>query len=385
MEFPHNHSGRNEALMKINLRDLLAQYGKMLQSRLFPALEEEAGPLSEKNQQVITVLSMLGIEQHLEASRGGRGRPRHDRLVLARAFVAKAIFNLPTTDLLIELLGSDATLRRICGWEGASQVPDKTVFSRAFSEFAQSELPQRVHQALIERTQAGRLIGHISRDATAIVARQRVPERATPAPAPVVAPAQPKPRRKRGEPKRPEQMTRIERQQTMTVEQMLADLPRQCAVGCKTNSHGRKETWRGYKLHLDVADGQIPITALLTSASLHDSQVAIPMAELTAQRVRNLYDLMDSAYDCEALWQRSRMLGHVPIIERLKRGHGILPMAPHEASRYRERTSVERVNSRLKDEFGGRYVRVRGHLKVMAHVMFGLLALTVDQILRLAT
>ena len=60
-------------------------------------------------------------------------------------------------------------------------------------------------------------------------------------------------------------------------------------------------------------------------------------------------------------------------------------MAPHEAARYRERTTVERVNSRLKDEFGGRYARVRGHAKVMAHVMFGLPALTVDQILRLAT
>ena len=60
-------------------------------------------------------------------------------------------------------------------------------------------------------------------------------------------------------------------------------------------------------------------------------------------------------------------------------------MLPHEASRFRERTAIERVYSRLKDEFGGRFVRVRGHAKVMAHLMFGLLALTVDQILRLQT
>jgi hypothetical protein len=44
---------------------------------------------------------------------------------------------------------------------------------------------------------------------------------------------------------------------------------------------------------------------------------------------------------------------------------------------------VERVNARLKDEFGGRTVRVRGAAKVMAHLMFGVLALTVDQILKL--
>jgi Transposase DDE domain len=240
-----------------------------------------------------------------------------------------------------------------------------------------------VHAGLIQRTHGERLVGHISRDATAISARERVDKKNAAAASKTAS--QPTPKRKRGEPKPPEKMTRIERQQTMKLEDMLADLPRQCAVGCKTNSHGRKETWRGYKLHLDVADGQIPISALLTSASLHDSQAAMPLATITALRVTNLYDLMDSAYDCAALRKHSEALQHIPIIERVHRGQGLIPMAPHEAARYRERTSVERVNSRLKDEFGGRNVRVRGHAKVMAHVMFGLLALTVDQILRLAT
>jgi hypothetical protein len=372
--------------MKISLFDTLTQFGRMLQQRLFPALEEEAGLLGEKHRQLITVLSLIGLEGHLDGGQGGRGRPPHDRLTLARAFVAKAVFNLPTTEMLIQLLGSDSALRRICGWEGASQIPDKSIFSRAFNEFAQSALPQRVHESVIRRTQGERLIGHISRDATAIAARERVAKAEAPTPPPAPAPPQRKPRRKRGEPKRPEEMTRIERQQTMTLKEMLADLPRQCGVGCKTNSHGRKETWRGYKLHLDVADGQIPISAVLTTASLHDSQVAMPLAKMTAERVTNLYDLMDSAYDCQALRQQSQQLGHVPIIERLPRGkQPLMPMAPHEAERYKERTAAERVNSRLKDEFGGRYVRVRGQAKVMAHLMFGLLALTVDQILRLAS
>ena len=51
--------------------------------------------------------------------------------------------------------------------------------------------------------------------------------------------------------------------------------------------------------------------------------------------------------------------------------------------RYRERSTVERVNGRLKDEFGARQVRVRGHSKVLCHLMFRVLALTVDQLLRL--
>ena len=54
-----------------------------------------------------------------------------------------------------------------------------------------------------------------------------------------------------------------------------------------------------------------------------------------------------------------------------------------EDVRYRERTTAERVNGRLKDEAGGRNVRVRGASKVMCHLMFGVLALTVDQLMRL--
>src|SRR5574341_544960 len=171
----------------------------------------------------------------------------------------------------------------------------------------------------------------------------------------------------------------------MTLEEMLADLPRACDLGCKTNSQGHKTTWIGYKLHLDVADGQIPISCLLTSASLHDSQAAIPLALLTAQRVTNCYDLMDAAYDNQATHQQSLALGHLPIIEPQKRGSQKRTLDPHQRVRFRERTTVERVVARLKDEFGGQFVRVRGGAKVMAHLMFGILALTVDQILRLAS
>ena len=49
---------------------------------------------------------------------------------------------------------------------------------------------------------------------------------------------------------------------------------------------------------------------------------------------------------------------------------------------YNFRTMVERVNARLKDEFRGRFVRVRGAIKVKCHLMFGILVLAVDQIFR---
>jgi hypothetical protein len=181
----------------------------------------------------------------------------------------------------------------------------------------------------------------------------------------------------------------------MKLPEMLADLPRQCDLGGKKDSHGNDHYWRGYKLHWDVADGQIPISAVLTSASVHDSQVAIPLATMSTQRVTYCYELMDSAYEAYHITEASRGLGHVPIVDPKAPGGPKsqakeIPLEKRkrelswaEQDRYKERTMVERVNARLKDEFGGRYVRVRGAAKVMAHLMFGVLALTADQLLKL--
>lgn len=293
--------------MKLTPLTNLTQFFRILQGSLFPALEEELGPLTGKQRQLVTVLGMIHLETLIAGvSAGWVGRPATDRRAIGRAFVAKAVCNMSTTRELLERLASDHSLRRLCGWESVREIPHESQFSRAFSEFARTELPQRLHAALIEETQKDRVIGHISRDSTEIEAREK-PVR------PPAAAEPPKPVRKKGRPKKGEgspvpEPTRLERQAGMSVEQMLADLPRECNVGCKTNSKGYKESWQGYKLHWDVADGQIPISCLLSSASMHDSQAAIPLAEISASRVTNLYDLMDSAYDAVGIHAHSRKL-----------------------------------------------------------------------------
>jgi hypothetical protein len=60
-----------------------------------------------------------------------------------------------------------------------------------------------------------------------------------------------------------------------------------------------------------------------------------------------------------------------------------IELAPAQAQRFKQRTASERVNSLLKERFGGRFVRVRGPKKVMAHLMFGLIALTALQLYQL--
>ena len=367
-----------------SLQQMATIFGEVLQQQLFPALEEELGPLSERMQELVRALALLGLDGFV-ASRGGRGRPAHDRSNIARAFLAKAIFNLPHTRALLERLKHDEVLRRLCGWERVSDVPDETVFSRAFAEFAKSELPQRVQQALIRRTRAQRLVGHLLRDSTAIVAVEKAAGKKAEEPA--KAKLSRRSHKKAGTPKKPEQMSPTERQWLgkMSLAEMQAELPRVCDKGCKRNAQGRKEIWVGYKLHLDVADGEIPISFELTSASVNDMLVAIPLAQSSAQRVQSCYELMDAGYDCTAIREHGRESEHVPIIPYQKRGEQEpAELAPHEKMRYRERTGVERVFSRLKDRYGALNVRVRGAAKVMAHLMFGVLALSADQVLRWA-
>jgi len=357
---------------------LLSSIWSGIQRSLFPFLEEELGPMTEKQCKLVSILELIRIEDSVSYTYK-TGRKPSDRKIIARAFVAKAVYNCTTTRELLDRLKCDKALRRICGWESPYQIPSESTLSRVFAEFAESRLPEEVHEALIEKHMSKHLVGHISRDSTGIIAREKP-----------VAPEKPKKKkskRKRGRPKKgeavsPKEQTRIEKQQAMTLDEMLADLPTVCDRGTKINSKGYKESWNGYKLHLDAADGQIPITSLLTSASLHDSQPAIPLATMSSERVTNLYDLMDSAYDCDGIRELSRKLGHVPIIDRNQRRGEKLELDPAEKKRYNERTTVERVFGRLKDEFGGRMVRVRGSTKVMAHLMFGILALTADQLLK---
>jgi len=348
-----------------------------IQRHLFPFLEEELGPLTEYHRKVVSTLEMVRIEAGI-LDDYWFGRPMSSRKALGRAFVAKAVSNAPTTRNFRDQILADSILRRICGWAERDQVPSEATFSRAFQEFAESKLTERVHEGLLKRSLPNHLFGHISQDSTEIEAREE----------PVKKPKQgPKQKKKRGRPRKGEEPlpepTRIERQMTMTLEEMVSDLPTACDRGTKINSKGHMESWNGFKLHIDAADGQIPISCLLTSASLHDSQASIPLTAMTYQRVKSLYEIKDSAYDCQHIADYSRSLGHVPIIDPNSRKGEVRELAPAEKIRFRERSTVERVNSRLKDEFGGRMIRVRGAVKVMAHLMFGILALTADQLLRM--
>jgi len=365
----------------LKLSERISWLKKIIQENLFPHLREcFDDPLTEKQKDLIMILEVIEIEKYVvHLNRSWTGRPPEDRCALARSFIAKAVYNLDNTRMLIDLLHNMPSLRKICGFVQRSDIPSESTFSRAFAEFAISGLGDIVHKAQVDNHLSDELIGHVARDATAIEGnekplkkekKQKVPKK--------------RGRPKAGETREPKEEKRLLVQIDQSPSEALKDIPISCDVGTKKNSQGYKETWIGYKFHIDTACNGLPLTAVLTSASLHDSQVAIPMMKLTAKRVTSFYDLMDSAYDAESIYQISRSLGHVPVIDKNPRKHGTLPFSPAEEARYNERTVAEHTNGRLKEEFGGSKVKVRGHIKVKLHLMFGIIALFADQLLKLA-
>lgn len=514
----HHNLQINRRTMNVDLKYRISFFLIALQQELFPFLHaEENLLLTPVLELLIRILEFVQIERFIPSTQGFVGRPPQDRIALARAFVAKAVLNLQTTEALIDRLRIDRSLRRICGFDPFKRIPDASRFSRAFAEFTEMNLPARVHEALIQSQLGTQIIGHVAYDSTEIEAREKpttktdstskndttprliinahkqttiefkmeeapakktlselhtetkqstafieidktpsktniyidqddeaqkftidvnkqntisiklegvpvrksvselydeakhagrasepnkeqaigVEEKAVSEPhthsaisSELASEPKQENKRKRGRPRKnekvtPEEPTVIEKQVNQSVEESIRELPTVCDVGTKKNSKGFKESWIGYKLHLGVADGDIPVVAILTSASTHDSQVAIPMIRTTDQRITYLYDLADAAYCSGIIRDVSRQAGHVPLIDHNPRRGEKIEFDPPEAERYKNRTQVERVNGQLKDYHGGRQIWVRGAAKVYTHLMFGILVIAAKQLLQL--
>jgi hypothetical protein len=83
--------------MQLTVSSLLNQFQRIMQGVLFPTLQEQLGPLSDKHQQLVAVLGLVGIEALVGPWSGGVGRPAKHRRAITRAFVAKAVLNLNST------------------------------------------------------------------------------------------------------------------------------------------------------------------------------------------------------------------------------------------------------------------------------------------------
>ena len=79
------------------LVETISQYWLRIQGSLFPWLEKQLGELTKKEQELVTTLELIRIERVTAFSRSLHGRSPKERAAIAQAFVAKAVYNMPTT------------------------------------------------------------------------------------------------------------------------------------------------------------------------------------------------------------------------------------------------------------------------------------------------
>ena len=370
-----------------------------LENSLFPALKEELRlkELSHKEQKLIKILDFAQIEKNVTVV-SITNTPK-DREEIARAFIAKSVYNFQTTRDLIDRLNCDRTLRVLCGWRYKSDIPSESKFCRVFKELSEMQIAQKTHEQFVKEYLSSKIFFYNATDATKIPLRQKPVKDEKEKPQ-----AKKRGRPKKGETREPIKPTILKQQkELLSVEEKLALVSTECGVGIKQNSKGNREVWIGGKLHISAVDGDIPVTAFYSGANIHDSSIALPLIQETSKRVNYLYDLQDAGYDADIIREFSNKLGHRPIIDtnpkNSKELKAKIELMEHEGKtfkdinqhlncdeeHYNQRSMVERVNKYLKDDFGCDKIYYQGATKVASVLAFGILSICIHQSLQLVT
>jgi hypothetical protein len=305
------------------------------------------------------------------------GRPPYQYFPFIRSMLGKSYFCIEKTSNFIQRLKGDPNLRLLCGF---TKIPDAATFSRMFGYLAKEGMWDSSLDGLVKEAHNGKVVYHVCRDSMMIAGREKVPAK----PDKKVKKA----KKKRGRPakntiKLPKEPSELEKQVTEEAAVSLGKMNKNCAWGCKKNSQGNIETTKGYKLHLDVSDTGFPLTAAITGANVHDSQLAIPMEKLTEKKVTFCYSLMDSAFDAKTISDFIYSCDRVPVIDPNKRNNEDRPpLDPAKQERYKIRTTVERANSHLRDNLIPKSIYVKGYTKVSFVLMASVFCLAIIKYLQ---
>jgi len=369
-----------------------------LENLLFPQLEEKLGILTSKEEKLIKILDFAEIEKNICTT--SKTNPPRDREQIARAFIAKSVYNFQTTRDLIDRLHVDKTLRILCGWRHSNNIPSESKFSRAFKELSDLKIAEKTHEQFVKEYLSEKVFFYNATDATKIPLREKAVKKEK-----IKKVKYKAGRPKKGETREPIKPTILKQQQEMqTVKEMLSLVSRDCGVGIKQSSKGNREVWIGGSLHISAVDGDIPITAFYSGANVHDSSVALPLIQETSKRVNYMYDLQDAGYDADIIREFSIKNNHRPIIDinpknskelkakiELREHEEIIFKSLHnrhldmDREHYNQRSMVERVNKYLKDDFGCNKIYYQGADKVASVLAFGVLSVCIHQSLKLMT
>ena len=74
--------------------------------------------MTEKEEEFVRAAELAAIDSYLKPDKWvGNGRKPAGCKAIALAFIAKAIWDFPTTVAIIDYLKASRNLRRLCGWE----------------------------------------------------------------------------------------------------------------------------------------------------------------------------------------------------------------------------------------------------------------------------
>lgn len=165
--------------------------------------------------------------------------------------------------------------------------------------------------------------------------------------------------------------------QELSPEELLSSLglETRCSWTAKTNSLGKRQWFREYKIHILADDNGMIASYLITGASVHDSKVAIYLMKCFPYFC---YALMDKGYVSREIEDFCTDAGHMAIIDRRSNQKGQL--SEREAEIYKKRTTVERSNSSFKECFLPPRLRFRGRRFTFAIETAALLHNTKTQI-----
>lgn len=344
-----------------------------LSQGVFPWIDDCFWKLDENHKLFMAVCeAVIEAKEFDYAKWKGNGRPPISRLRAFKAFLFKAVLNLATTKELVRVLREEPLSRRLCGWDSPGHVPSESWFSRRFGEFAQRGFTEDWFEKLVITYRDDVDAETISYDSAPIEVRAHAENARR--------------RQKELEPDQPDPPSRLDIQPLQDARTNLDELPVACEWGCKRDSHGKKKQWKGGKLHVGVTRDGFPVAVKYTSASLHDSQALIPLAQLASARMPHQFDLADAAYDAKQIRSACADLGTVAIIDANPRrnadasGSG---MNEREQEIYKDRTAAERYFSHHLEAHGGRTVRVRTPAKIAFHLLLGTIVIAVEQLIRL--
>ena len=299
----------------------------VLQSLLFPSdaftsclFRQPSARELEFLQWFSAVQSLLSQDERRMLGRHHRrGRNGYALLGILGIMLLKLSYQMRTMKQTLQLLRENGNLKDMLA---IARVPSEATVSRLSKEVEQIVHPSDLHGRVVQsyaKSLDRIAVGHLSIDSTTIEAREkpvktRIPRAKT---------LEKRGRKAKGsleQQRYRERQARLEQERIAylheSFEASLAKLELRCSLTAKQNSKGKRQWFVGYKAHLATDDHGVPMSFAVTGASVHDSQVAVPLMKKTRETADFLYALLDKGYVSPVINDYVDMIGRKAIIDR---------------------------------------------------------------------